>query len=158
MAKTNLVVGSEALPNDRPTIPADERGAPLKFTGSGLTGGYDYSPTALGAAKNAWLQTFVVASQVHPRAWDECEFTWEAAEAHRWTWEGPLWTHPGEPINCSLKLKVDYDAATLTGDLEEFRPGRHYLKVSKVKLEVTRATSGYQAQITRMATRISPVQ
>ncbi len=137
--------------------PPLERTAYLGFTGAGLSASYAFSPNTLPEPEEVYAQIFVEAYQIHPRTWEEMG-AWNSMENQRWTWEGPLWTLPGETPNATLSLSLAHGVgSSVSAASRKFIPGKYALRSSDVTFGIERPSMDYNARVDRMAVRYTRV-
>lgn len=153
--KTDLAV--EAAPSSPELWPAEERGPKLKFTGSALTATYEFTVSGVASAVYVYSQLVVDAVQVHPDTYDKTGgSTYSDLNAHRRTFEGPVYPVDGELGNCTIQVELAHSQRASAGsDYRVYQDGLFYARAMAFRITVTRPSTDYDVRIRRVALRLS---
>lgn len=141
-----------------PWVPAIRRSAALKRDALNveLVATFTGDPHVLSESDWVYLQVSMYAEQIHPWTVDQIDALGpiEGENAARWTWEGPTYTLPGEPANCTFALEVAHSLTSDPGtDYRAFQSGLFKLRSYRVRLVITRPSLEFDFRVYRLATR-----
>lgn len=108
-----------------------------------------------GIPRRCMVEAFAVGEQVFPTAIEDFPLPIGHPAMARFLLEGPMFTTPDEPENCTLTIQWTYaDGPSGYLPRREFKPGVYRMIAAKFRLVVTRPSTDYQVRIFRFCTRV----